>query len=52
MLSIRQLIQDIRQLIIKEGKYDINMLIDDKNGITLKVWMTFFNASLGYLLHL
>ena len=39
-------------MIVKEGKYNINMLIDDKNGITLKVWMTFFNASPGYLLHL
>jgi hypothetical protein len=36
-------ITQIRKTIFREGLYDINMLIDKEEGITLECWTEYFH---------
>jgi hypothetical protein len=52
MLQCKEAVKIICNEVFKKGGYDINMLIDTDNGMTLKVWVDYFNQTLGMLLHL
>lgn len=52
MPQIIQDIQDIKKKVFQEGKFDINMLMDQETGMTLEVWVNYYGHSPGLLAHL
>jgi hypothetical protein len=45
-------IDEVKEKVFKEGKYNINMLMDEECGMTMEVWVNYFRISPGYLSHL
>jgi hypothetical protein len=45
-------IDEVKEKVFKEGKYNINMPMDEECGMTMEVWVNYFRISLGYLSHL
>jgi hypothetical protein len=45
-------INEVKEKVFKEGKYNINMLMDEECGMTMEVWVNYFRISPGYLSHL
>ncbi|KAF1936049.1 hypothetical protein EJ02DRAFT_427870 [Clathrospora elynae] len=45
-------IKHVKQKVFEEGHYDINMLMDRQNGMTLEAWCEYFDLPPSLLLHL
>ena len=45
-------IKDIKELIFEKGHYDINMLMDPEDGMTLETWVYYFDKQPALLAHL
>ena len=52
MSLCKENIKEIRDEVFKKGGYDINMLIDSENGMTLEVSVDYFHQTPGMLSHL
>ncbi|KAF2628501.1 hypothetical protein BU25DRAFT_447962 [Macroventuria anomochaeta] len=52
MPQMRETIKNIVQQVVKEDKYDINMLMDEQVGMTMEVWVNYFCIGPGHLAHL
>ena len=52
MPQSKQSIKNIRNKVFTAGGYDINMLMDSRDGMTMKVWVDYFDQTLGMLSHL
>ena len=52
MLQLGDEIAHIRKVVFREGLYDINMLMDKEDGMTLECWCDYFHMAPSMLSHL